>query len=259
MTRWKITIEYKGSNYSGWQRQKNVPTIQESIENALYKFCWQNITLHGSGRTDAGVHARGQVAHFDLDYRDRAGKPRDITGFDLSKALNAHLLPEPITIISAQEVDENFHARFSAKNKIYHYRIIRRSGFLALDKGMAWAVKRDLDIRAMKGAAKILIGHHDFTTFRDSQCQAGSPMKTLDRLDVTCCDYDHCGATEILIEASARSFLHHQVRNMVGSLVLAGEGKWSIDDMREALKAKDRTKGGPTAPAEGLYLMKVDY
>ncbi len=259
MTRWKITIEYKGSEYSGWQRQKGVPTIQAAIEKALYKFCQQKIIIHGSGRTDAGVHARGQVAHFDLDYRDKDNDPRKISGFDLAKALNAHLQPQPISILRAEKVDKDFHARFGAKNKTYHYRIIQRPGFLSLDQGLAWPFRKELDVQAMQEASQVLLGHHDFTTFRDSQCQAKSPMKTLDRLDVSVRDYDHCGGLEILIEAGARSFLHHQVRNMVGSLILVGEGKWSTADMKAALKAQDRSKGGPTAPADGLYFMAVDY
>lgn len=254
MTRWKITIEYKGSDYSGWQRQKDVPSIQQAIEEAIHKFCGQDITIFGAGRTDAGVHAHGQVAHFDLDYGDRA-----LNGYGLAKAINAHLLPQPISIIDATEVDEEFHARFSAHNKLYQYRIVNRPGFLSLDQGLAWQIRRPLDAKAMNEAAQVLLGKHDFTTFRDSECQAKSPEKTLDRLDVTTRDYDAHGGTEILIEAEAQSFLHHQVRNIVGTLSLVGEGKWSADDMRTALEAKDRAKGGPTAPSDGLYMVRIDY
>ncbi len=254
MTRWKITIEYKGSDYAGWQRQENVPTIQQAIEEAIKKFCQQDITIHAAGRTDAGVHAYGQVAHFDLDYEERR-----LSGFDLAKAINAHLRPQPISIIRAEEVPEDFHARFAATNKLYRYRIVNRPGFLALDRGLAWSVKKPLDTEAMQKAAQVLVGHHDFTTFRDSQCQAKSAEKTLDRLDVSEKNYDGCGGREIIIEAEARSFLHHQVRNLVGTLTLVGEGKWNGGDVKKALEARDRTKGGPTVPADGLYLMRVDY
>lgn len=254
MTRWKITIEYQGTNYAGWQRQEDVPSIQQAIEDALHKFCQQDIRLHVAGRTDAGVHACGQVAHFDLDYGDRS-----LDGYDLAKAINAHLRPQPISILKAEAVDAEFHARYHAVNKLYRYRIVNRPGFLTFDQNGAWLFKRPLDHAAMHEAAQRLLGHHDFTTFRDSQCQAKSPDKTLDRLDVTAQDYDGCGGREIIIEAEGRSFLHHQVRNMVGTLMLVGEGKWSADDVETALKATDRTKGGPTAPADGLYLMRVDY
>ncbi len=251
MTRWKITIEYEGTNYSGWQRQDKVPSIQQSIEEAIHKFCQQDITIHAAGRTDAGVHARGAVAHFDLD--------RDIGGFELAKAINAHLKPQPISIIKAETVSEEFHARFSAKNKLYHYRIINRSPFLTVDAGLAWHIKKKLDAKAMHSAAQVLVGHHDFTTFRDTDCQGKTPVKTLDRLDVTERDYDGAGGVEILIAAEGKSFLHHQVRNMVGTLVLVGEGKWTKDMVKQALDAKDRTKGGATAPPDGLFLMRADY
>lgn len=254
LKRWKITIEYRGSDYYGWQKQPDVPTIQSEIEKALKKFCQKDINVCAAGRTDAGVHARGQVAHFDLDYGDRA-----LDGYEIAKAINAHLRPQPITIIKAEEVGPNFESRFGAKNKLYQYRIINRPGFLALEQGMAWQVRRTLDAKSMHEAAQILVGHHDFSTFRDAQCQANSPMRTLDRLSVDARPYDVGGGTEILIEAEAMSFIHHQVRNIVGTLSLVGEGKWSIDDLRTAFVAKDRTKGGPTAPADGLYLMKIDY
>ena len=251
MTRWKLTIEYKGTDYSGWQRQDDVPTVQRAIEEAIYKFCQQEVTLHVAGRTDAGVHAKGQVAHFDLE--------RVISGFDLAKALNAHLRPQAISIIRAEAMTEEFHARFKATNKLYHYRIINRPGFLTIDYGLAWYIKHELNVPAMIEGAKYLLGHHDFSTFRDSECQAKSPEKTLDRLDISVRDYDGCGGREILIAAEAKSFLHHQVRNMVGTLSMVGEGKWQPSDVKTALEAKDRTKGGPTAPPEGLYLVRVDY
>ena len=252
--RWKITIEYKGTDYYGWQRQPNVPTIQQAIEEAIYKFCQKEIGILCAGRTDAGVHATGQVAHFDLDYGERA-----LDGYSLTKALNAHLRPQPIAIVHAEEVADDFHARFDAVNKLYRYRIIQRTGFLALEQGLAWHFKRPLDIEAMREAAKYLLGKHDFTTFRDNECQAKSPVRTLDRLDIIERPYDVCGGKEIMIEPEAQSFLHHQVRNMVGTLALVGEGKWKPEDVKTALEAKSRTAGGPTAPSDGLYLVRVDY
>jgi tRNA pseudouridine38-40 synthase len=253
--RWKLIIEYDGGSFSGWQRQaEGTPSVQAAVEQAIRAFCQQDITIHVAGRTDAGVHACGQVAHFDLDYGDRP-----LSGFELTKALNAHLRAVPVSILSAETVDDDFHARFHAKNKLYLYRIVNRSAPPALERGRIWHFKKDLKVKAMQDAAGHLLGHHDFTSFRDSQCQAKSPERTLDRLDIQSRPYDDTGGTEVLIEAEARSFLHHQVRNMVGSLVLVGEGKWQPDDMRTTLAAKDRTKAGPTAPADGLYLMRVDY
>jgi tRNA pseudouridine38-40 synthase len=244
--RWKITIEYDGAPYSGWQHQDHAPSVQEEIEKAVFKFSGQKTRLHAAGRTDAGVHAKGQVAHFDLDFRE-------MTPFDLAKAINAHLKPQPIAVLNAEEVDENFHARFAAKNKLYCYRIINRTAPLTIDQGRAWWFKKPLDAAAMHDVAQLLLGHHDFTTFRDSECQAKSPLKSLDRFDVT------RSGEEIRFEVEGRSFLHHQVRNMVGTLVLIGEGKWTKSDLKAALAAKDRTKGGMTAPAGGLYLVRVDY
>lgn len=250
MTRWKLTIEYDGAPFSGWQYQDHAPSVQGEIEKAITAFCQQEIRLHVAGRTDAGVHAKGQCAHFDLDYGDRP-----LSGYELAKAINAHLrlAGNPIAIINAEEASEDFHARFSAKNKFYLYRIVNRPAPLTLERGKAWQVKKELDVRAMQKAAKHLLGQHDFTTFRDSECQAKSPIKTLDRLDIV-----RIGdAVEFAVEG--RSFLHHQVRNMVGTLSHVGECKWSIDDVAKALGAKDRTKGGITAPADGLYLMRIDY
>lgn len=229
-------------------------SVQGTIEAAIEKFCQQKVTLHVAGRTDAGVHAKGQVAHVDLaDFK----KPME--GFEVAKAINAHMKSHRITIVKAEIVEPEFHARFHATNKLYRYRIISRPAPLALERGLVWHTRRPLDAGAMHEAAQTLLGHHDFTTFRDSACQAKSPMKTLDRLDVTARPYDDCGGVEIIIEAEGRSFLHHQVRNMVGTLALVGEGKWAAFDVKTALDARDRTKGGPTAPAEGLYLMRVDY
>ncbi|MCB1556282.1 MAG: tRNA pseudouridine(38-40) synthase TruA [Alphaproteobacteria bacterium] len=254
-TRWKLTIEYQGSGYCGWQRQQDAdkPSIQQAVEDAITGFCQQNIRIHVAGRTDAGVHARGQVAHFDLAYR------RPLSGFDLAKALNAHLRAEPIAIVAAEEVPDDFHARFHATNKLYTYRILNRPAPPALETGRVWHVKKPLNAQAMAEAATVLLGHHDFTSFRDSQCQAKSPERTLDRLDIETLPYDGQGGTEIRFHAEGRSFLHHQVRNMVGTLALVGEGKWTKQDVKTALEARDRTKSGPTAPADGLYLVRVDY
>ncbi len=254
MTRYKLTIEYKGTDYFGWQRQKDRPSIQQAIEEAIYKFSGQTVQIQVSGRTDAGVHARAQVAHVDLDSFTKPMQP-----FEVAKAINAHLRPQPIAILLAEEVDSEFHARFDAINKLYRYRIVNRQGFMALEKELVWHIRKPMNASAMDEAAKVLLGRHDFTTFRDSECQANSPLRTLDRLDVTTRKYDTCEGQEIIIEAEGQSFLHHQVRNIVGTLSLVGEGKWSADDLRRALEACDRTKGGPTAPASGLYFMRVDY
>lgn len=255
MTRWKLTIEYKGTDFAGWQRQPDgILTVQQAIEEAVFRFSGQSITLYVAGRTDAGVHARGQVAHVDLTDFSKPMQP-----FEVAKAINAHMRSLPVSIIKAETVSDDFHARFSARNKLYQYRIINRSGRLALDLGLAWHCKKPLDTEAMQAGANYLIGHHDFTTFRDSQCQAQSPLKTLDRLDVITRPYDFADGTEILIETEGRSFLHHQVRNMVGTLVMVGEGKWRPEDVKIALEAKDRSRGGMTAPSDGLYLMRVDY
>lgn len=254
-TRWKLTIEYKGTDYAGWQRQKDgVPTIQQSIEEAIFKFSGQDARLQVAGRTDAGVHARGQVAHVDLEEFTKPMKP-----FEVAKAINAHLHPQPVSVIKAEETDGEFHARYLATNKMYRYRIISRLAALTVDHGLAWYFRYPLDTQKMHEAAQLLLGNHDFTTFRDSQCQAKSPQKTLDRLDVTERIYDQGGGREIWVEAEGKSFLHHQVRNMVGTLTLVGSGKWQPQDIVTALEAKDRCKGGKTAPADGLYLMRVDY
>lgn len=253
MTRWKLTIEYEGKNYAGWQRQDSVPSIQQSVEEAIRAFCGQRARLHVAGRTDAGVHAKGQVAHVDFT------PPRPMTGPEIAKGLNAHLRPQLIGVIKVEETGEDFHARFKAVNKLYHYRIINRAAFLTLDAGRAWHVKTELDVRAMQKAARLLLGKHDFSTFRDAECQAKSPVKTLDRLDISVEDYDAAGGRDILFAVEGKSFLHHQVRIMVGTLALVGRGKWTESDVRKALAAKDRRKGGPTAPPQGLYLMRVDY
>jgi tRNA pseudouridine38-40 synthase len=255
LQRWKLTIEYHGGTFSGWQRQRaGIPSVQQAVEDAFMAFCQQPIRVHAAGRTDAGVHAKGQVAHADLDYGDRP-----LRGFELVKALNAHLRGVPAAIVTAETVTNDFHARFSALNKLYTYRIVNRSAPPVLEKAAIWHMRKPLDVEAMRDAARLLLGHHDFTSFRDSACQAKSPWRTLDRLDVEDRAYDPFGGVEILIHTEARSFLHHQVRNIVGSLTLVGEGKWTKDDLAKALAAKDRAQGGPTAPPEGLSLIRIDY
>ena len=254
MKRWKLTIEYDGTPFFGWQRQESgTPTVQQTIEQAIQKFCQQDITLHVAGRTDAGVHGRGQVAHFDLDYGDRP-----LTEYDLLMAINAHLRPLPVAIVKTELVDHDFHARFSAKNKLYTYRIFNRPAPPVLEENRTWHIRRALDVDAMRAGASFLLGQHDFTTFRDSECQAQSPVKTLDRLDIETRAIP-TGGQEILFHTEAKSFLHHQVRNMVGTLSYVGDGKWKPQDIKTALEARDRTKGGMTAPASGLYLIRVDY
>jgi tRNA pseudouridine38-40 synthase len=246
MPRYKLTIEYDGTKYHGWQRQENLPTVQEEVEKAIQRFSGSEVVLHCSGRTDAGVHALGQVAHADL-----TGSYDD---FKVRDGINFYLKPQPIAVLNAERVDEEFHARFSTVERSYIYRIVNRYAPLTVDKDRAWQIPRPLDIDAMHEAAQILVGHHDFTTFRDSECQANSPFKTLDQLDVQRKD-----GYVIEVFARSRSFLHHQVRNMVGSIKLVGDGRWKKADLEKALHAKDRTKGGPTAPPGGLYLYKISY
>lgn len=254
LSRYKLIIEYGGEGFSGWQRQENVSSVQQTIEEAIEKFSGQRVTLHAAGRTDAGVHACGQVAHVDL-----APFSKPMSGFEIAKAINAHLRPRPVAVLRVEQAAPDFHARFMAVNKLYIYRILNRSAYPVIGAGRLWHVKRPLDVPAMREAARCLIGHHDFTTFRDSHCQAKNPMRTLDRLEISERSCDPADGREIVIEVEARSFLHHQVRNMVGTLALVGEGRWTPQDVRAALEAKDRTKGGPTAPPEGLYLARVDY
>lgn len=245
MPRYKLTIEYDGTGLMGWQRQAHGASVQQSLEEAIEKFCGHQVEAFCSGRTDAGVHALGQVAHIDLP---RAEKP-----FTIMQALNFHLIGTRIIVVDAEEAPERFHARFSASRRHYLYRIINRRARPALEAGKAWHIPTPLDVPAMQDAAQVLVGHHDFTTFRSSECQGKSPEKTLEMLDVA-------GEGEnVLIYTYSRSFLHHQVRNMVGSLVQVGLGKWNKADLQAALEARRRSAGGPTAPAEGLYFLKVDY
>jgi tRNA pseudouridine38-40 synthase len=245
MQRYRLIIEYDGGPFVGWQRQKNGRSVQEAIEEAIAAFTRERITVKGAGRTDAGVHARGQVAHVDLARGWPAETMRD--------AINAHLGPEPISILSVEPAADDFDARFSARKRHYLYRIIDRRAPLALDRGRAWNVPMRLDTDAMHLAARSLVGKHDFTTFRAAECQAKSPVKTLDRLEVL------RQGDEIAIRASARSFLHNQVRSMVGTLKKVGEGKWTVVEVAAALAARDRARSGPVAPAHGLYLVAVDY
>src|SRR5262252_9394319 len=245
MPRYKLTIEYDGAPFCGWQLQDNLPSVQGALEAAVKAMSGEDVRVHGAGRTDAGVHALGQVAHCDMTKPFAPGRLRD--------GLNAHLRRDPIGVLAAEIVPETFEARFSAVRRHYLYRIANTRANLALEVGRVWRVPRRLDAEAMHQASQRLIGKHDFTTFRDTECQAKSPEKTLDQLDVTREGY------AIRVITSARSFLHSQVRSMVGSLVWVGEGRWSADDLAAALAARNRAACGPVAPPEGLYLVRVDY
>lgn len=245
MPRFKLIIEYDGSPFVGWQRQANGLSVQEAIESALHALCGEQAAVKGAGRTDSGVHAMGQAAHVDL--------AKDWTPSRLRDALNAHLRPHPIAILGAEPVSSAFDARFSAVRRHYLYRIINRRPPLAVAQGRAWLVARRLDSDAMHEAAQRLVGRHDFSTFRSSECQASTPVRTLDQLDVV------RKGEEILIFASARSFLHTQVRSMTGSLAYVGYGRWSMEDFVAARDARDRRRCGVIAPPEGLYLLSVDY
>jgi tRNA pseudouridine38-40 synthase len=245
MPRYRLTIEYDGTPFVGWQSQDNGISVQAVLTDAIAAFAGERVTVNGAGRTDAGVHALGQVAHIDLTKTWDDETVRD--------AINFHLRPRLVAVLSAQAAAPDFDARFSAIKRHYRYRIANRRADLTLDQNRAWRVPRPLDCEAMHVAAQRLIGRHDFATFRAAECQAKSPIKTLDRLDVA-----RCGE-EIRISASARSFLQHQVRSMVGSLVHVGEGKWTADDLAAALAARDRAACGQVAPPHGLYLIRVDY
>jgi tRNA pseudouridine38-40 synthase len=245
MPRYKLILEYDGTPFVGWQVQENGVSVQGRLGQAVEAFSGEAATPRGAGRTDAGVHALGQAAHVDLAKDWDPGTVRD--------ALNAQLRPNPISVLACEIVAESFDARFSATARHYLYRIIDRRSPLALERDRAWGTFRRLDVDAMQAAAPALIGNHDFTTFRSSECQAASPVKTLDRLEVS----RH--GEVIRVETSARSFLHNQVRSMVGSLKLVGEGRWTKDDLAAALQARDRKACGPLAPPYGLYLVKVDY
>jgi tRNA pseudouridine38-40 synthase len=245
MPRYKLIIEYDGTPFAGWQIQAGGLTVQGALTAAIEALSGEKTLVQGAGRTDAGVHARGQVAHVDL--------AKDWDSDTVRDALNSHVRPHPVAVLSAERVSQDFNARTSAVKRHYLYRIVNRRADLTVDLGHAWRVPRPLDAAAMQKAAQRLIGKHDFTTFRSTECQANSPVKTLDRLDVA------RDGEAINVTASARSFLHSQVRSMVGSLVQVGEGKWSVDDLAAALAACDRAACGPVAPPDGLYLMQVDY
>jgi tRNA pseudouridine38-40 synthase len=237
--RYKLTIEYDGTPFSGWQHQANGRSVQEAIETALARWVGRSVRLHCAGRTDAGVHATHQVAHVDLDREVRTDTVRDAT--------NAHLRPEPVAILGAEAVPETFHARLSAKKRRYVYRILNRRAPPGLDQTRVWHVPWALDADVMQAAASLLVGRHDFTTFRAAECQGRSPIKTLDRLDV------ERDGDEVRVHAASRSFLHHQVRSMVGTIMLPGAGRWRVEQVGEALEARDRARCGPVAPAAGLY------
>ncbi len=245
MTRYKLTLEYDGGGFVGWQRQDNGPSIQAALEDAILAFCGEQTVTAAAGRTDAGVHALGQVVHADI--------LKPTTAETVRGALNFHLRPHAIVVLEAEAAAPDFHARFSATSRAYLYRIANRRAWLALERGRAWWVAHALDEQAMAEAARRLVGTHDFTSFRSTQCQSASPVKTLDVLEVT------RAGEEIRIVARARSFLHHQVRNFAGTLKLVGEGKWTPDDVERALKRRERSAAGPTAPPEGLYLTAVGY
>jgi tRNA pseudouridine38-40 synthase len=245
MARYKLLLEYDGTPFAGWQLQDHAPTVQGVLIDAIAAFAGERTAVQGAGRTDAGVHALGQVAHVDL--------AKDWDDDTVRDAINFHLRPQPIAVLAAEHVADNFNARFSATKRHYLYRIVNRRADLVLDLNRAWRLPRPLDCEAMHAAAQKLVGRHDFTTFRAAECQAKSPLKTLDRLDVA------RAGDEVRVTASARSFLHHQVRSMVGSLVHVGEGKWSAADLAAALSARDRAACGEVAPAQGLYLLRVEY
>lgn len=245
MPRYKLTLEYDGTPFYGWQRQDNLPTVQGSLEAAIKKFSGEEVHVQGAGRTDAGVHATKQVAHVDLD--------RDFEPFAVMSATNQHMKSEPVVVVNCEQVKDEFNARFSAKKRAYRYRIINRRTTLTIERDRAWLVIPELDEHKMQQAADMLVGTHDFSSFRDSLCQAKSPVKTLDVVQVS----RH--GDEIAIVVEAQSFLHHMVRIIVGSLCMVGKGKWTLDDFKHALEACDRKAGGPTAAACGLYLTEVLY
>lgn len=243
MTRYKINLEYDGTDLIGWQTNQDGPSVQSLVEDAIFKFCGENVEVYSAGRTDAGVHAISMVAHFDL--------MRDQDEQTVMRAMNFYLVNKPVSVLSCEKVSDDFHARFSCVARHYKYVVINRSAPVVLDKNRVWWVPQKLDVDAMKSAAKKLIGKHDFTSFRAAQCQAKSPIKTLDSVSIT------QNGEEITFEFSARSFLHHQVRNMVGTLVEIGMGKpYDIDKIFDA---KDRSAAGITAPASGLYFVAADY
>ena len=245
MTRFALTLEFDGGPFMGLQRQDHGPSVQESVEHAVFEVTGETVTMHSAGRTDSGVHALAMVSHLDI--------AKDIEPFRLMEALNARLRPDPIAVLKCEPKSDDWHARFSCLGRSYRYRIVNRRAPLTLERGRAWQVSRPLDHAAMYRAAQFLVGRYDFTTFRSVHCQAKDPVKTLDRLDV------RREGELVLIEAEARSFLHHQVRSMVGTLALVGLGQWSEAQVAEALEARDRAALGLNAPAEGLYFVEARY
>ncbi|MBW4332054.1 tRNA pseudouridine(38-40) synthase TruA [Stakelama sp. CBK3Z-3] len=245
MTRFALTIEYDGRPFMGWQRQRHGPSVQQAIEEAIYSITGEEVLVYASGRTDSGVHALAMRAHVDIE------KP--IEPFHLMGAINARVRPNPVAILDCREVADDWHARFSCVARAYEYRIVNRRAPLTWEAGLAWQLALPLDVQAMQAAAEHLIGRHDFTTFRSVHCQAESPVRTLDRLTI-----ERTG-DRITVRTGARSFLHHQVRSMVGCLSLVGHGKWTPDDMRAALHAHDRAALGLNAPADGLYFVSAAY
>jgi tRNA pseudouridine38-40 synthase len=245
VTRWKLILEWDGAPFMGWQRQDHGPSVQAAVERAAKAMTGEAVTAHAAGRTDAGVHALGMAAHIELS--------KELTPHRLREGLNALLRPDPVAVLSAEAVPDDWHARFSCVGRRYLYRISNRRAPLTLDRGKAWRIGLPLDIAAMQQAAAMLVGRHDFTTFRSVNCQSDSPVKTLDRLEV------NQAGDEVQVHAAARSFLHHQVRSMVGCLALVGQGQWTPDDMRQALEARDRAALGLNAPAEGLYFVEALY
>ena len=245
MTRFALTLEFDGTPFAGLQRQKDAPSVQQTVEDAAHAVTGETVTMHSAGRTDAGVHALAMRSHIDI--------AKDITPFRLMEALNARMRPAPVAVTACEEVADDWHARFSCIGRRYEYRIANRRAPLTLEKDRAWRVGQELDAEAMHEAAQSLVGCHDFTTFRSAHCQAASPVKTLDRLDVSRVGSD------IVVHAAARSFLHHQVRSMVGCLALVGMGRWNRKDMADALAARDRQRLGLNAPPHGLYFVEALY
>jgi tRNA pseudouridine38-40 synthase len=245
VTRWRLTIEYDGAPFMGWQRQDHGPSVQQTLEEALHRMTGELVTIHSAGRTDAGVHALAMSAHVEIE--------KSLTEPRLREGLNALVRPEPVSVLAAAHAPDDWHARFSCIGRRYLYRILNRQAPPALDRGRVWHIAVPVDADAMAAAAAILVGRHDFTTFRSAHCQAESPVKTLDRLDIS------REGDEIRIEAAARSFLHHQVRSMAGCLALVGRGQWTPGDMKAALDARDRSALGFNAPPQGLYFVEALY
>ena len=245
MTRFALTVEFDGRPFMGWQRQPHGPSVQGAIEEALHTVIGEVATVHAAGRTDAGVHGLAMRAHVDV--------VKAITPFRLMEALNARLRPQPVAVLACEKVADDWHARFSCLGRSYEYRIVNRRAPLTVERGLAWQVPQPLNAGAMDEAAQVLIGKHDFTTFRSVHCQSASPVKTLARLDV------RRVGDRVMVEAAARSFLHHQVRSMVGCLVLVGLERWSVARLREALEAADRAQLGLNAPPDGLFFVAADY